>query len=332
MKKLFATVLALTGVFALAACGGGKGGAKYKDGEEHYCITGPACLKVNGKTAEQAGGAAWDFGGGEFILKESTVQEVKTLDATVGSALEAKGTALKSVHFIKGVEFGVEDAGYTKAAMINGAKKIANGSYTFKIVKAQYGAEDDVWAVQNWIPDPHTAHAEVLTPSNFFVPTWQEAADEDGFSWADDSVVIGGAGIYTVVFAEYTTPASEESCNYGIALIKTEAKSGQEYTDAPTENSYSLIGSFGGHSWDYDLDMTENNGIWSVQATFAEGDEFKVRMNHAWAGGDVGWNENITVPAGAFENHDGNIKCLVAGTYLVSFDAANSAITIAGSR
>lgn len=325
MKKLLSTVLALTGVFALAACGGGGQKAGHKDGEQVWAITGPACLKVNGKTAEEAGGAAWDFGGDAFILKETTVEKVKGVDATVGAALEAKGAVVTGLYSIEKVEFGVADAGYTKPCMIDGVKKIANASYTGKIILTEYGAEDETWATQQWVPDPHTAHVEVLTPSTYFAPSWQEEADENGFSWSDDSVVIGGAGLYTVVLAKYSTPASEDSCNYGLAYIKTEAKQGHEYADVPSETVYSLIGDF--NSWGADVDMVETDGVFKAQVTLAVDQGIKVRANHDWAE-SYGSSAVESAPDGAFDLSGDNIVCKLAGTYEFAFNAANSKITI----
>lgn len=94
--------------------------------------------------------------------------------------------------------------------------------------------------------------------------------------------------------------------------------------DAPAwtpESAYSIIGAFGGHNWDYDVDMAPLEGhpnTWSVSLELAVNDEFKIRTNHDWGTNpNYGFDKVQTVPTDCFADDGGNIKCLVADEYLI---------------
>ena len=97
-----------------------------------------------------------------------------------------------------------------------------NQGYAVKAIIEDYIEEDDVWSDYQWISDPKTAHLEALTPDTLFVPVWQEKADENGFSWSNDPVCIGKAGVYTIVVAQYKNASSADTPGYGMALILKE--------------------------------------------------------------------------------------------------------------
>ncbi len=53
--------------------------------------------------------------------------------------------------------------------------------------------------------------------------------------------------------------------------------------DPAIANAFTVIGSFDGHNWDFDAEMTETDGKWvSEKINFAAGDEFKVRKGLSW--------------------------------------------------
>lgn len=74
-----------------------------------------------------------------------------------------------------------------------------------------------------------------------------------------------------------------------------------------------LIGSFAGSGWDSDVVMASADGgiTWTVDVTFAAGDEFKIRFNSDWGMNFGGDSSDLT--------HDGaNIKVDEAGDYTVT--------------
>lgn len=107
-------------------------------------------------------------------------------------------------------------------------------------------------------------------------------------------------------------------------------------------DTFSLIGSFGGHSWDYDVDFTVNTASHTATLTdysLSKGDALKIRNNHAWVA-DYGWSnvssQNITDPndrgENCFGNADGNIAVLHDGTYTFTLNYLTGAISITGTR
>jgi hypothetical protein len=99
-----------------------------------------------------------------------------------------------------------------------------NQGYAIKCIRAYYDDVDETYINDRWISDPRVAHTETLTPDTLFMPKWVEtpAEGEEGLgTWADNPVVIGGAGEYTVIFVEYKGANTADSPKYGMALIKT---------------------------------------------------------------------------------------------------------------
>lgn len=99
-------------------------------------------------------------------------------------------------------------------------------------------------------------------------------------------------------------------------------------------NSYSLIGSVNGSSWDKDFYLTEKNGVWTSDEVTIAG-EFKIRFNNSWADADVyGLPEGAETKLNeAFETAQpgGNFK-LDEGKYTVKFVPATKMITIIPSK
>ncbi len=325
MKKLFVAALLSIASMGLVACGGNDApSTPEQPARKGYFITGDKALKVDGKTAEEAGGGTWGYGGDAFELKEITLAQAKQIDAEVGGKLEGKGNLVKKIYSISGVEVGVESVGWSSRLLLNDVLYDADGSYCLKIIECEYSKDLKKMATKAWTPDPHTAHVENL--KNYFCPTWQEEKDEHGFAWDQNPVVSAGAGIYTVIFAEYNDVATKNTFNYGTAFIKTEEKEGQEYEEVtewiPEDHTYGVIGSFEGSGWATDVAMEEKEGIWGTIVSLAEGDEFKVRADGAWTyswGSDEVSNkeemaDNFDFPEG------GNIKVKVTGSYGVAIE------------
>lgn len=113
---------------------------------------------------------------------------------------------------------------WTANANIDGEVVVLNGGYTVKVVRAGYDAEDDNYFADQWNPDPKTSCVANLTPDTLYMPKWVEtpAEGEEGLgTWADNPVVIGGAGEYTVYFIEYAGANTAEAPKYAMALVLT---------------------------------------------------------------------------------------------------------------
>ena len=124
---------------------------------------------------------------------------------------------------LEGRVFNVGPA-WTANANIDGEVVVLNGGYTVKVVRAGYDAEDDVSFADQWNPDPKTSCVANLTPDTLYMPKWVEtpAEGEEGLgTWADNPVVIGGAGEYTVYFIEYAGANTAEAPKYAMALVLT---------------------------------------------------------------------------------------------------------------
>ncbi len=317
-KNLLTTLLVLGCTFAMAACGS-KNNSSSSSSEEPVAQTG---YTVAGAFCSNDGETAVDWKYTEQgAMTKSSVDAVKEIDATVGAALEANEN-LAEVYVYEGALFGCTEAGYagwTANALIDGSVVTLDGGYAVKAIYCEFDEEDEVWLSSQWIPDPHTACVENLTTSTLFMPTWQEAQDENGFAWNSNPVVIGGAGEYTIIVAAYNVSVDEtktDQYNYGMALIKTEDK--DEYV-APviTEHTYGIIGSF--NSWASDIvDLTEeSDGVYSATYTMAAGDEWKVRADDAWTT-SWGYSAISSPETDNYSDSSDNIKIITAGSYKVT--------------
>ena len=323
MNKKLLSGLALLGVLVGAGCAPKYDDTVLANPENIYVLHG------NHKVGDEVNG--WN-GKSDDLYKATTLTATSFAGVAEISKEVADTLLTKDVKYLYTIEatFGVNDAGWdtNPFAMIDGKRYQVNGSYAFKITEVSYDEEDQVYAELKWLPDPHKYHVESLTPDTFFAPKWQEAVDENGFSWADNPVCIGGAGTYKVIFAEYNTVSTSEAAGYGVALVKVaEGTAATEnvqvdYTEpepAPepeawvaADHTYGLIGSF--NSWGADVAMTETDGVWSAEYTFEANTEFKVRADGAW---DVSWGAEAVVEPEAMKG-TGNIVVAEAGTYTVT--------------
>jgi hypothetical protein len=342
MKKLLVIMLTLVMVLSLVACQGEKKEepAPVTEGTEPVAENTPE--PVDETTPEPAAEpvvladethALWTAHG-QYLLADGTqngwngkdtevyeasaltaiaLEDVKAIDEDVYNALAAKD--VKYLYTIDLI-FGTNDAGWTTDCLIGGKLFKANGSYAFKIAQCTVDVDGDnkVYAEDQWIHDPKTAHSESLTPDTLFVPVWQEEADENGFSWASNPVVIGGAGLYTLVIAQYNNPSTPDQAGYGIALVMKEAKEGIAYEEilewVAADHTYGIIGGF--NEWGSDVAMTDNgDGTWSGEVELTAGTEFKVRADGAW---DYSWGDPST--------ENGNCVVDADGTYVVTISFA----------
>ena len=82
-----------------------------------------------------------------------------------------------------------------------------------------------------------------------------------------------------------------------------------------------IIGSFAGSDWGSDVELTFNPETltYSVEQTFAAGNEWKFRFNGEWA-------YNLGGSADALVHDGANIKMETAGTYVITLDMAHGSV------
>ena len=163
----------------------------------------------------------WDGSNPDGYMQANSIAGVaELLGNDVADKLVAKGAALQYIYTYEGVGVGAGDAGWNTKALVDGEVVQLDGSFCLKAIEGSYDEDLELFVKEQWIPDPHTAHAEALT-DDLFIPPWQEEIDEHGFSWADNSVVIGEAGIYNVVVVKYTNVSTAEDAGFGMGIVRT---------------------------------------------------------------------------------------------------------------
>lgn len=253
---------------------------------------------------------------GKSMMTARALDEVKALDASVKAALEAR--TVKYL-YTTDIILGKNASGWTSKAVINNKLMIGDGSFALKAGKVSYDAADKVYAVTQWIPDPHTAYAGNMTPSTLFLPPWQEAKDERGFSWSDNPMCIGKAGLYTFVAAEFAPVEGQPQ--YGMGLILKEEKTPDEGAKAYEEvkefvvadHTYGVSGTMTGWADGADIAMTKDASkplVYSAEVTMEANAKFKVRADGKW---DNAWGKD-----GA------DIVVENAGTYTVTITFASA--------
>lgn len=310
---------------SLAACGGEpkpdpKPVEKYSD--KVLAISEGSVHAVGGWTADN-----WVAKDGNK-MEATSVKAVSELSTAVADKLAAKELDFL---YVKEVNIGTEKAGWDAKCKKDGKIYVADGSYTLKALCATYDAEEETYIAGQWIPDPHTAHAEALN-ENIFFPTWTEAADEEGFEWSMNPVVIGGAGTYVQVVAKYKAVSAADVAGFGMAMIKKSAAAEgtaqkfEEYV-APSTDSYGICGTM--NDWSSDEVMTQDGDVYSIKLDLEENAEFKVRLNGGWDKAYGSAAVDAASPAIAnFDLSADNIKCTVAGKYSIVFDAKAEKITL----
>ena len=325
MKQLLAIVLAAVMLLSLAACTGGANNKALAD-DTH------AMWAVHGQNKLADGtDNGWNGKSNELYEKSAltaiSLEDVKAISEDIYTALSAK--EVKYLYTIDLI-LGVGDAGWSQNFLKDGKLYKANGSYCFKVVQCNADVEGDtkVYSEDQWIPNPHNANVESLTPATAFFPTWQEEKDENGFEWSQNPVAIGGAGLYTLVIAQYTTVSAAGQPGYGIGLVLKEQKDGVAYeevkTFVPADHTFGVVGSFEASGWadGKDVAMTaDGDNKWTAEVTLVKDNEFKVRADGKW---DDSWG-----PEGYGDSN--NFKCEADGTYTITitFDASgNGTVTV----
>lgn len=123
-------------------------------------------------------------------------------------------------------------------------------------------------------------------------------------SWWDIAKVLGTA-------AEEAT--SDDDLKAALNTYQT-AIDGLFSLDPAVANAFTVIGSFDSHNWDFDAEMSEQDGLWvSEPIAFKAGDEFKVRKGLSW---------DEAYPAD-------NFVVEADGTFKVTLDPTSGEVTLA---
>ena len=335
MKKLSTALVFLGCVVGLTACAV-NGGDQSNNGEEKfsetvlkdedydaYTIAGPAASKVEDKACD------WKYTE-QGEMTAASLASVAKVSENLAKTL--KGKELKGLYIYEGLRIGFTQLGYagwSTDAMVKGEKQSFDGGYCVKAIACTKDDLTGEYLSAQWIPDPHTACVENLTPDTFFVPTWKEEADENGFAWNSNPVCIGGAGEYTVIVASYKGSPDEsktDSYNFAMGLVKTAEK--EAFVPAAHDH-YRLVGSINSWNKDDTAAALQFSAAGELNYTFAADDEFKVIS--ALTDGTGSWDgalgfEGATVPAGAFVDNGGNLKVVTAGAYALK--VVDGALTI----
>ena len=316
-KRIFLVALASLAVVGMTSCGYDK---KVREDSEATWVMHGNYLLSDGETVN-----GWNGKTNELYeaskMTATSVAEVAEYAQEVADVL--KGKSIKYLYAGEAV-FGLNDAGWTANFLIGEDLYQANGSYAFKVARCLYDAAEDVYAEDQWIPDPKTANVESLTPDTYFVPVWQETPDKFGFSWGSNPVVIGGAGKYKMIVAQYTDVSAAGVPGYGIAAVKLEDGAENENAKAyvkleefkPADHTFGVVGSFAASNWSNDVAMTASadGKSYSAEVTLKANDQFKVRADGDWK---FKWLPSKAVE-GVFTLSGENAVAAVDGTYVVT--------------
>ncbi len=319
MKKLVTILLAAVMLFALVGCAA----APILKDEAHTAWVAHGQYKLADGTDNAWGGKDSDLYE-KSALTAISMDDLKAISSEVYDALSKK--EVKYLYTIDLI-FGTNDAGWTSDFVKDGVLYRANGSYCFKVAQcnADIDGDNKVYAEDQWLHDPKTANVESLTPVTLFFPPWQEEKDEYGLAWDNNPVVIGGAGLYTLVIAQYANASAAGTPGYGAALILKEAKEGLAYeevkTYVPADHTYGIVGSFAASNWgeNADVAMAKDGDAWKGEVELKAGEEFKVRADSDW-----------TYSWGTADG--GNLKAEEDGTYEVVLTFAGEAGSVAVNK
>ena len=163
---------------------------------------------------------------------------------------------------------------------------------------------DHDWAKSVGGPEENsTSTIDPTNPYGVYKPVLGEA-----FEAKDKNIQIGVAGNYDVTF------------DYAAMTILIEEHNAV----------YSLIGEINGDSWKVDVEMTENNGVWTSPVVEVSGG-FKIRYDYSWAdestyGVAEGFTPVVGTPFTAVQP-GGNIS-VEPGKYKVQFTPATKEVLI----
>ena len=328
-KKLFFGALALAVVGLLASCNSSKGG-NTTGGEKEYDATVKAdidhaawCVAGQVAVGDDTHLTAWDYSE-NGTMTATSLAGVAEVSTDLADTLEGLGVA--ALYKLEHVRLGTTDAGWNTSFLgDDGEVKTVNGSRALKVITCNYDDEDDVYSVDEWIPQVGARFCDSLTPSTYWMLPRYEEADENGFSW-DGNPAAKAAGQYTVIAAKYTTPHADSDGNsalFGIGLVKEDVEVKDIDADkvATPIESVELIGGFNSWADAGVLAFTQDGNTFTLTAELPAG-PVKARLNSSWK---VSYGfADLTDGASLATNSDGNIG-LEAGTYTFSITFASLA-------
>lgn len=226
MKKMLFALTAFAAL-GLAACGNGGGASSAAPSTPASSAPtySDKVLAIEGKLVSAAGPGKTEAGKLDWAMTDAGKMNATSVKGVseVNKALADKlaGKNLEALYMLPGVTLGAGDAGWNTKILKDGAVTEVDGSFCIKAIVGHYDTEDEVYVTEQWIPDPHTANAENLTPDTLFVsPNWAEAADAQGFDWTTNPAALQAA-VYTVVVAQYKEASAPGTFGYGLGLVKT---------------------------------------------------------------------------------------------------------------
>ena len=229
------------------------------------------------------------------MMRPTNIEELKSL---VGENLanQIKEKNPKYLYMIE-LSFGQYNGAWVTKAKVDGQVYEFDASFAFKLVYSEYENEALFWPNTRLIPNPVVANVENLTPETLFMPPWQEATDDDGFNWTNETLCIGPAGAYYVILLDYNQFIVDGSYNYGMALALKEENIvpgvvwKQEIKWRFDDHSFGVVGQINGEdNWIYDINIPMNDeGVGELELDLIEGDNFKVRADGEF---NIVWGSN----------------------------------------
>lgn len=180
-------------------------------------------LGAAGCGSKDSGPATWHAvgGWGEWNATDNNKMTEISADDAKALGVNLDGKSVEACYKYD-LTVGTADVDYTANAMKDGKKVTLNGKYKIKVIIASWDSDEETYNHDHWITNPadtDPGNAESLD-GNIFFPHYAKEADANGFSWADDPVIISGEGNYTFVCVKYTAVSSASVVGYGFALIK----------------------------------------------------------------------------------------------------------------
>lgn len=235
--------------------------------------------------------------------------------------------------------------------------KAASMTCTFKVASSELSSWGNVdnWGIYVWhdttpILDAFDdCYGNMSLSDGFYTKTVAHSDSIDGVillfkqstqKWRSENIVFAGGlkdgKTYQLSYSAWVNNDDGEG-------RKTFTATAEDTSVAPV---YSLIGDFGGHNWDYDVDFAvdqEHTTATLNSVDLVKGNSFKVRKNHDWAT-TYAWSAanghiNITDSQDRGEDclgdagpNDHNIAVLHNGTYNFSLNYSTGVLTITGTR
>ena len=237
--------------------------------------------------------------------------------------------------------------------------KAASMTLTFKVASSELSSWGGVgnWGIYAWhgstaiIDTLDSCYGNMTLNDGYYTKSVTYSDTIDGVillfkqseqKWKSEDITAGGGFVNTHVYAlSYKNWVSDDD-GQGRKVFTANIE------DTSVAPEFSLIGSFGGHDWNYDVDFEVEEATTTAtlsSVVLAKGDTFKVRKNHAWAV-SYGWtaaNGHVSVtdaysrgggdnPSCFGDGGSDNVAVLHDGTYNFSLNYSTGVLNITGAR